>query len=140
MSQDKNLFDLFREGSQNHREQPTPRTWKRLERKLDTHQRRSHHRNDWTLAMVAAVIGLVVLVGFITFTIDHSNQNMLADQDAAPRYFEELELSAEEELRAASAKVIEYQRHYKDRANKPIEEGSKDSKLIPAMIADNVPD
>lgn len=130
MNRQKDLFDLFRENSDKITEQPTPRTWRRLERKLDAHRRRSQHDNNWTLGMVAALIGLVCLVGLFSYSYNTTNSNAIASQEPGPRFFEALEVN-EQESQIESRKIIEYQKHYQERGQQIIEEGSREQKLIP---------
>lgn len=128
----KDFFELFKENSYKLAEQPTPRTWKRLERRLDAHKRQNRYHINWTLGMVAAVLGLVVLVGLLSVTFDSKFDQVLAQQDAGPRYLEELASSgSEEDLNPIT--VIEYQRHYEEKTSQ-IQEGSPERKLKPAPI------
>lgn len=128
----KDFFELFKDNSYKLAEQPTPRTWKRLERRLDAHKKQNRYQTNWTLGMVAAVIGLVALVGLLSITFESKFGPVIAQEDASPRYLEELASNGiEEELHPV--KVMEFQRHYEEKTSQ-IAEGSRTRKLKPAEL------
>ncbi len=130
MNRHKDFFELFKENSHKLSERPTPRTWRRLERRLDSHNRQNRYQNNWTLGMVAAVLGIVACIGLLTFSFNENKSTPVALEDASPRYLEELaSVDTEDDLNPI--RVIEFQRHYQDKSS-PIAEGTILRKLQPA--------
>jgi len=134
----KDFFDLFKENSHKLAEQPTPRTWRRLERRLDAHQRVNRNHTHWTLGMVAAVMGLVAIVGLLTITFDAKFSQTVALEDASPRYLEELAVT-DSEKEISPVRVVEYQRHYQEKTSS-ITEGSRERKLKPTTAYEDMSD
>ena len=130
----KDFFELFKDNSYKLAEQPTPRTWRRLERRLDAQKKYNRHQSHWVLGMVAAVLALVVLVGLLTVTFDHKYGIDFAQEDASPRYLEELATN-ESDHAINPVKVIEFQRHYEEKTAQ-IAEGNISRKLKPATLID----
>ncbi len=130
----KDFFELFKENSYKLDEQPTPRTWKRLERRLDAHKRQNRYQTNWTLGMVAAVLGLVVLVGLLSVSYESNLGPALAEEEASPRYLEEL-ASIDNEGEINPVKIMEFQKHYQEKTSQ-ITEGSPQQKLKPAEPLD----
>jgi hypothetical protein len=128
----KDFFELFKENSYKLAEQPTPRTWKRLERRLDAHKRKNRYHINWTLGMVAAVLGLVVLVGLLSVTYNSKLNNVLAQQNASPRYLEEL-ASNEQGEDINPLTVIESQREFEEKTSQ-FAEGCPERKLMPSPM------
>lgn len=139
MDRQKDLFDLFKENSKQIKETPTPRTWRRLERKLDAHRRRNQADHSWTLSMAAALVGLVCLVGLLSYSYQSGFQKGIALEEPAPRVFEVLEVN-EQESQLASRKIIEYQRHFSERGSEIIKEGSRTQRLMPAIAEAEIGD
>ncbi len=130
MTRHKDFFELFRDNSHKLAETPTPRTWRKLERRLDAHKRHNRAQTTWTLGMLAAILALVVLVGLLSLTFESKLTPVVAVEDAGPRYLEELAVQ-EESSELNPVKVIEYQRHYKEKTSQ-IKEGTRTQKLVPA--------
>ncbi len=130
MTQHKDFFELFRENSHKMAESPTPRTWRRLERRLDAHQRHSRYQASRIMGMVAALLALVVLIGLLSITFESKSGPVRVMEDHSPRFLEDLAVQeGESDLNPVT--VIEYQNHYKEKSNR-ITEGSRARKLVPA--------
>lgn len=122
------LEKLYRANQHKFSERPSRDTWNRLERRLDDHygRKRNNRRmnKQYPVAMVAALLVLVVMVGTITVLLDQkptSNVN-------GPSAFIEFEEIQNEEFQSVK-EVIEFTKRHQERLAKPIEEG-EDGKEI----------
>ena len=75
---DKSLFELFRRNEYKLNERPSPRTWDRIERRLDNHRRRPLHVIRRTLSMVASLAILVVLLFILSMYGREKNAKVTA--------------------------------------------------------------
>ena len=132
MNSKKDIFDLFREKQHLFDERPAPKTWRRLERRLDAHQRRSRISLYRSLGMVAGVLALVAMIALISLLVDQQRRDYLSDR---PQQLENLEVPENETM---AHQVVEFTRSYRDRTAKPIEEGEASRKLVPVERGDQV--
>ena len=135
MKRKKDISDLIRDNQHKLNERPSPRTWQRLESKLDN--QRSRHRTSIykQFAMVAAVIALVAVASLISITVNtQQTASKMAKADYSPMSLPVQELEtvytdANEDLQ----QVVEFQRSlkriYASNPN-PIAEGSQNKKVI----------
>jgi hypothetical protein len=122
-SDNQQVDQFFRTQAEQLQETPSRATWKRLERRLDTHQRRSRFNFTPTLGMVAAVL-LLVVFAFLFSTLNFEQERPIAadmvNADVVP-----IESAVDPE----AYKVVEYTIKYRDRMRNIIDEGSEDTKL-----------
>ena len=125
MKRHKDLFDLFRDNQHQLEERPPLQTWRRLEQRLDNHQRRGRISLYRSLAMVAGVLALAVLIILMTLVVDRQQEYL----SGTPQQLEDLQSS--EADNATAYRVVEFTRTYQDRMANPIEEGNPEKKLVP---------
>lgn len=113
---------LYRANQHKFSERPSEDTWNRLERRLDQHYgRRRHNRRmnkQYPIAMVAALLVLVIMIGTITVLVDNKQNSNLNGPQASIE-FEEIQ---NEEVKSVQ-EVIEFTRQHQERLAKPISEG-----------------
>lgn len=126
MNRQRDIFDFFRDHQHQFDESPSPRAWRRLERRLDAHQRRGRLSLYRSLGMVAGVLALVALIVLLSVLVDHNRKEMLT---GTPQQLEDLPLPDSD---ATAYRVVEYTRSYQDRMSRPIEEGAASKRLVPA--------
>jgi len=127
MQPNNELFDLFRQGKSDLDEQPSKASWRRLERRLDAHQRRtriSFRRNISIAAAVALVIGLTFLISFSI-----GQQSQLNRQASAVLIESQLEEFTPDEGDPAAYRIVEFVRTYQNRPSLYIREGEPHKKL-----------
>lgn len=134
MKANKDIFDLFRKNQHKLAERPSPIVWRRLERRLDAHQRRNQRSLYRQLSMAA---GLLILLGFIALislsTNKKSNDYLaLANSENRHDHFEDL---GQLEETTEFLKVVQFSQKIKDRKSNPISEGSKLKKLLPSNLS-----
>ena len=80
--EEKDLFDLFREESENLVEQPQAETWQRLEKRLVSSRKRRQKREPvpthWLV--VAATILLIAIGGVVSWVVAREHEAMLRNQ------------------------------------------------------------
>ena len=80
--EEKDLFDMFREESENLVEQPQAETWQRLEKRLVSSRKRRQKRTPvpthWLV--VAATILLIVIVGVVSWVVTREHEAILKGQ------------------------------------------------------------
>ncbi len=128
MKQRKDFFDIFREQQHLFEERPPRTAWRQLERRLDAHQHRSRVTMYRSLAMVAAVMGLIVVITLITSRVDQQRQ-LLGEAEAVPK---QLEALSDSETGESPEQIVEFSRAYRDRTSGPIVEGQRGQRLVPA--------
>ena len=81
--EEKDLFDIFREGSENLTEQPATESWKRLERRL-TSARETQKRRPMPLQLmvVVATVALLLTVAVVNWVVTRDHQMRLKNQQA----------------------------------------------------------
>ncbi len=126
MNRQRDIFDYFREHQHQFDEAPSPRAWRRLERRLDAHQRRGRISLYRSLGMVAGVLALVALIVLLSVLVDQRRTEMFTE---APQQLEDLPLPDSD---ATAYRVVEFTRSYQDRMARPIEEGPASKRLVPA--------
>ena len=122
-SDNHQVDQFFRTQAEQLREAPSRATWKRLERRLDTHQRRSRFNFTRALGMVAAVL-LLLVFAFLFSTISFEPERPVA-ADMVKADIEPIASAVDPE----AYKVVEYTIKYRDRMRNIIDEGSEDAKL-----------
>ena len=77
--EEKDLFDQFREESENLTEQPQAETWQRLEKRLVTVRKRRHKRKPvpthWLV--VAATLILIAISGVVSWVVTREHEAIL---------------------------------------------------------------
>ena len=77
--EEKDLFDLFREESENLIEQPNVETWHRLEKRLSTSRKRRQKRKplptQWLV--VAATVVLIAIIGGVSWVVTREHEAVL---------------------------------------------------------------
>ncbi len=121
------LEKLYRANQHKFSERPSKDAWTRLEHRLDDHYGRRHNRrmnSQYPLAMVAALLILVVMIGSITILLNKQQGSIFNSQSASIE-FEEMPY---EEVPSVQ-EVIEFTKRYQERLAKPIEEGDDGKKI-----------
>lgn len=118
-----NVEDYFRARAEGLEAVPSRAAWKRLERRLDNHQRRNHFNFRRTFGMVAAILLLVVFAFLLTTVNFRQKQPVAADMGKA-----KVELIATS-VDPEAYKVVEYTIKYRDRMRNIIDEGTQVAKL-----------
>lgn len=130
MKTQKDLFDLFRENQHKLDESPSPQTWRRLEKRLDT---RRAARGSSIYRIMAMAAGVMLLIGVFSLlpAFDQSSvQDDVMALHTPPSEMEDLEKDAQ--VNENIIKVVEFSRQYQDRMGQPIEEGNSRKRLIPS--------
>lgn len=128
---EKDLFDLFKDNQHKLSEQPSERSWRRLERKLDTHRQRGRFTFYRHFAMAAALLALVVFTALISFWLGKQQTLQYADLPAhTPAAFEQLEA---ENVSQTPEQITQFQKQYEAKDNE-IAEGSQGQKLQNAKV------
>ena len=79
--EEKDLFDMFREGSENLTEQPATDSWKRLERRLASAKDTKKRRNmPLQLMVVVATVALLLTAGAVNWIVATDHQARLRNQ------------------------------------------------------------
>jgi len=115
--------DFFRFRAEELEEAPSRATWKRLERRLDSHQQRNQLSFRRTFGMVAAVL-LLVVFAFLFSTISFDQERPVA-ADMGTTMVEPITTDVDPE----AYKVVEYRIKYRDRMRNIIDEGTETAKL-----------
>ena len=80
--EEKDLFDLFREESENLTEQPKAETWQRLEKRLITSRKHRQKRKavptHWLV--VAVTMLLIAIVGVVSWVVTREHEAILRGQ------------------------------------------------------------
>ncbi|MEL7120145.1 MAG: hypothetical protein AAFO07_11910 [Bacteroidota bacterium] len=125
----KDLFDQFRDVGSQMSETPSPRTWKRLERRLDRRQRRTQTQQS-TSTIAVVLLLLVLLMSVVVLTSKKPTVDV--ERMVGPVAFEVLEVNENSDQIISPITVKEYQRAISDKARQPIEEGESGKRLKPA--------
>lgn len=133
MKHQKDLFDLFRDNQHKLHEAPSPHTWRRLERRLDSRRRHrgARSRSFRLVSMAAALLLLAVITFLFSLVLDDRRSNLFAGNDL------ELEELTYTEVDLSAYQIVEFTRRYTDRMANPIEEGSPDRRLMAASAVRN---
>ena len=80
--EEKDLFDMFREESENLVEQPQAETWQRLEKRLVSSRKRRQHRSPVPTHWrgVAVAILLLAIVGVVSWVVTREHEARLKGQ------------------------------------------------------------
>ena len=79
MASNKDIFDLFKEQQHKLAQPPSPRAWRRLERRLDNRRGSSRHDNTFRpLAMVAAIALIAVFAFLMMVGLGQQNDRLFA--------------------------------------------------------------
>jgi hypothetical protein len=80
--EEKDLFDMFREGSESLTEQPATDSWKRLERRLASSRETKKKRRvvPLQLMVVVATVALLLTAGIVNWLVAREHQARLKNQ------------------------------------------------------------
>jgi hypothetical protein len=79
--EEKDLFDMFREGSESLTEQPTRDTWQRLERRLASAKATKKRKPlPLQLMVVVATVALLITAGIVNWVVARDHQARLKNQ------------------------------------------------------------
>jgi hypothetical protein len=80
--EEKDLFDMFREGSESLTEQPATDSWKRLERRLASSRETKKKRRTVPLQLmvVVATVALLLTAGIVNWLVAREHQVRLRNQ------------------------------------------------------------
>ncbi len=131
MEPKKDIFDLFKENEHKLAEQPAPRVWRRLERKLDNSKKRSSPALTRPLpgqmGVAAAILLLFTVVTIMVLVLPNKKQAPIAQ--TGNMVFEELSASEDDQ---ALLKVVEFTRKHESRLANPQLEGEEQKIILPA--------
>jgi hypothetical protein len=127
MAKDKEFSTVFRDRFRGFEEQPSGATWKRLERRLETHQRRNRRSLSRSLTMVAAVM-LLAVFAFLFSTVGLTGDGPLSSTSRDAQL--EMTPLSEEQLNPEAYQVFEFTLKYRDRMSNVVEEGEADRELL----------
>lgn len=136
----KDIFDLFRDNEHKLQQAPSPQTWNRLERRLES-RRRARQRGRYVtmrrpLGMVASLALLLALTAVFLWlgrsTVDTNTAVAIMEQ---PVELEELAIAMNDDTPVSeiAEKAIKYPAEY---PQKPIAEGSRPQQQL---VAKNYP-
>ncbi len=125
MKKHKNIFDQFREKGHSLSEQPSPRAWDRLERRLDNRPRSSTSRTFRWLGIAASLAVLVTALAALSWLMQLEKKDRFAMNNAIPSHLEDLQWSDQADFKAVQVRYT-----YQNRGSNPLPEGSSDKKLI----------
>ena len=86
MKQKKSIVDLIRENQDKLNERPSPRTWKKLESKLDNRRSKSQTFLYRQLAMAAAVVALVAVISLLAVLSNQKNAKYAAVESSSENW------------------------------------------------------
>lgn len=124
MNKQKDIFDFFRDNEPLLSEQPSLRTWRKLERRLDAHQRRGRVYLYRSMGMVAGVLVLVTIIVLMAVLFERQ-------QDYLSGTPQQLEYLRSTEGDPTAYEAVEFTRLSYDRSDRPIEEGAPNKRLVP---------
>jgi hypothetical protein len=80
--EEKDLFDMFREGSESLTEQPTNDSWKRLENRLASSRETKKKRRTMPLQLmvVVATVALLITAGVVNWVVAREHEARLKSQ------------------------------------------------------------
>ena len=125
----KDVFDLFQEQRQQFDATPSPRAWRNLEQRLDSHRRRNRLSIVRNLAMAAALLLIAVVAVVLAFALERNEHRVNQDPLAADALQTDQVQAAEELQLTVSAQRAEQQRR------EAIQEGGHHQKLIPSTLS-----
>lgn len=111
---------------------PSPKAWRRLERKLDTHRHRGRRNVQRLMALAAAFLLLIIFVLVFSMVLGTMEGDRMAYNEAAPVQLEDL-VTTDIDLEAY--RVVSFTHHLRDRMAAPISEGGADRKLVPTGVS-----
>jgi hypothetical protein len=82
MSEKKDIFDLFREESEQLTETPSTEAWQRLETRLAVKRKQKRKRRplQLQLTIVSAIVGLLLVIGVVAWVAAKQHQDILRGQ------------------------------------------------------------
>jgi len=128
MKPSEDLFNMFRERQDEWDEVPAAASWKKLERRLDHHQRRTRLSFRRNLSFVAAIAVLVSFVFLISYSMGQRNLN--SPQATNLLSTAEIEEFTAEEGDPSALKVVAFSRKNLDHPSLYIREGERKQKLL----------
>lgn len=130
MGNRKDIFDLFRDNEHKLSHAPSPRTWRRLERRLDSHRSRHRHSFVRSLAIVAAVVVLAVFTFMATIGFGEQRGRLFA-LSGHNSQLEQLTYSDTDFDQATSIQMAMIAQHAQEQRRGTISEGTALQKLVP---------
>lgn len=128
MKSKRDINKLFQD-YKNLEVQPSAKTWRKLERKLDQHRRRGRGGIQRLMAMAAALLALIVFVLLLTMVANKDQSILFVANETSPLQLEELKLSPSD-MALNAYRVVSFSHSHQDRMAAPISEGSADRKLV----------
>lgn len=107
MKSSKDVFDLFRESQSALEEQPSKRTWRRIERKLELRDQRSHRFGTRRRATLGSA--MLLTLAFTGILAVYVQQQIIARHPNAVFTVEQLQTL---EIDPATGNLLEYSRNY----------------------------
>lgn len=136
MKKQKTITALFREQQYKLNQRPAPRTWRRLEKRLDLHYNRGRNTLYRYVLAAAAVISIVAALSLLSTLFDNKPTDYLALNDRKPKLIEDLVYS---DTDAKVYQVVEFTRQYRDRLANPVKEGMPGKDLTLSAAARMTP-
>ena len=129
MANQKDIFQLFRDQRAQLGEAPHPRTWRRLEQRLDAQRQRRRLPRYRILGMAAGLFFLAVLAGLLAIFADGRGG---ASQAAAPLALEQLSQTDANPLDLQAVKTAQLAQ---EQLRQPVVEGQAGQRLVPRQLA-----
>lgn len=128
MKPNNDIFELFRQAQSDLDEQPPQASWRKLEQRLDAHQKRSRLSFRRNISLAAAIAMLIGLTFLISFSIGQKSQlNRQASAMMTPAQLEEFTL---EDGDPAAYRIVEFARTYQNSPSLYIREGEASKRLL----------
>ncbi len=136
MKKQKTIATLFREQQYKLNQRPSPRTWRRLEKRLDLHYKRGRNNLYRYVLVAAAVVAIVAALSLLSTLFDNKPTDYLVLNDRKPKLIEDLVYS---DTDAKVYQVVEFTRQYRDRLANPVKEGAPGKDLTLSATARMTP-
>jgi len=130
MGNRKDIFDLFRDNEHKLSHAPSPRSWRRLERRLDSHRNRHRHSFVRSFAIVAAVALLAVFTFLSTIGFGEQRERLFALGGSSGQ-LEQLAYSDADFDQTTSMQMVMIAQHAQEQRRSTISEGTALQKLVP---------
>lgn len=121
----RTISRLFQENQHKLAQAPSPRAWRKLERRLD-----AHRPGKWAIyRQVAAVAAILLLVALFSVIATYMER---VESIAAATQVEELQINDQD---SETIRTVEYARQFRDQLTKAIEEGDLTKRLSLSLAA-----